>query len=63
MKQQIIYNNIIRLVIVELLFQLMAGYIVGNVMIQINYEYNIALGHPESIIIRVRASKGEVVLF
>ena len=41
----------------------MAGYMVGNIMIQIDYEHNIALGHPKSIIIRVRASKGEVVLF
>ena len=41
----------------------MTYYMIGNVMIQIDYEYIIALGHPESIIIRVRASKGEVVLF
>ena len=41
----------------------MAGYMVGNIIIQIDYEYNIALRHLESIIIRVRASKGEVILF
>ena len=45
----------------------MADYIVRNVIMQIDYECNTALGHlksiNQSIIIRVRASKGEVVLF
>ena len=36
---------------------------VGNIIIQVDYEYNTAIGHTESIIIRVRVSKGEVILF
>ena len=41
----------------------MQNYVVGNGMKNCNYKYYTALGYQESIIIRVRVSKGEWFYF